>query len=420
MSYSGDIQNFLSPALLYTFNNTLVDAVSGSSLWGAGSSDFATTLISRDTTHSLRTNATSENPALTTVDPWTQGNPKKFWCMWYRVSAIQGPPVCVYREGGSSAGFALILWAGNNIMLQVWDNSGSDLKQVYCDAQLQNNRNYHLAVSIEDDTGGDFVKFYIDGKEQTSSFPTGGLGVTLTKWTGNPEIGNTASGDIPVGDGVVLLVATVTGNYSHMGYWAETSGATGSVPAYDDWYEHAFSRGAISEYTITSDTEANMQTALDALSGTVCGDYPLSILVEEVSGGGDLDLTADNITFDPKSSLHVRYDTTGGTLTWTNDNGSDASIGTSGVTFINNFNLTFTNVKNPTEIRVFEAGTTTELAGEEDITGGTFSKTIGASSIDVRIVSLDYKILQYNNLSMTSDLSISLEQFYDRNYSNPV
>lgn len=35
---------------------------------------------------------------------------------------------------------------------------------------------------------------------------------------------------------------------------------------------------------------------------------------------------ADNITFDPLSSIHVQYTGTG-TLTWVNDNGADASIG---------------------------------------------------------------------------------------------
>jgi hypothetical protein len=66
-----------------------------------------------------------------------------------------------------------------------------------------------------------------------------------------------------------------------------------------------------------------MQTALDAYADDVIGDVPLGFAVED-STSGDFTLVADNITFNSKCSLHIRYEGND-TLTWVNDNGGDAA-----------------------------------------------------------------------------------------------
>ena len=160
-----------------------------------------------------------------------------------------------------------------------------------------------------------------------------------------------------------------------------------------------------------------MQIALNAISSSVRPDVPLCITVEEVTGGGDLNLNADNITFNSRAGMHVEYQGSG-TLFWTNSNGSDASLGTSNVTFLNPAQLTITGLQNPTEVRVYLAGTQTELAGQENVTTGTFSATISQSPIDIRFISLGFQISKLSNIPITSDLSIEASQFLDRQYAN--
>ena len=83
--------------------------------------------------------------------------------------------------------------------------------------------------------------------------------------------------------------------------------------------ETLFELGALAGTTISSGSESAMQTSLDALADTVRGNEPLNIRVEEVTGDGDLTLSADNITHDDLASIHVQY-LGSGTLTWQNTN----------------------------------------------------------------------------------------------------
>ena len=52
--------------------------------------------------------------------------------------------------------------------------------------------------------------------------------------------------------------------------------------------------------------------------------------------------------------------------------------------------LTLTGLQTNSEVRVFDAGTTTELAGVEN-SGTSFSANIAASSVDIVIHSLGYE-----------------------------
>lgn len=85
--------------------------------------------------------------------------------------------------------------------------------------------------------------------------------------------------------------------------------------------------------------------------------------------------------------------------------------------------LTLTGLQNPSEVRIFDAGTTTQLAGEEDITDGTFSWNYdvdAVTAVDIAILSLGYqntRLLNYT-LSTSSDVSLPIQQVIDRQYSN--
>lgn len=116
--------------------------------------------------------------------------------------------------------------------------------------------------------------------------------------------------------------------------------------------------------------------------------------------------------------------------------GNTPSYRTAGATVVinNNTSITLTGLKDNTEIRVFTAGTTTELAGIETATAGsadarTFTFSLAASTVvDIRIIhggdpaadGLFYEIQAIKSYTIpVSDTSLPIQQVRDRNYSNP-
>lgn len=91
------------------------------------------------------------------------------------------------------------------------------------------------------------------------------------------------------------------------------------------------------------------------------------------------------------------------------------------VTVNNNVNVTLTGLVNPTEVRVFTAGTTTELQGQENVTTGTYIiSQAAASNIDIRIYSVSYLPADILNYTVPgSNTSLPIQQVFDRNYQNP-
>lgn len=402
----------------WSFNNVLTDSIGSLTVTNTGGT-FVTTPITRDATHSYQTNGRDDLATVTpTTDSGGAASDRYAFQGWFRVSQIQGPPCLIYGQGGSTAGFGLFLWAGNNVMLQCTNNAGNTKIQLFSDIALTNNRSYHFFVRFSGSGFSNEVELYLDGVKQTANKDGAAPGTANLAAHTSPHTwgeNGTAGTTIPVGTETVLIKAPVNGFYAEWWTWF---GANAESITATQIRDDLFSAGAIPDVTISADTEANMQIALDAIADTVRPDVPLCILVEEVTGGGDLNLTADNITFDSRASMHVRYEGSG-TLFWTNSNGSDASLSNANVTFLNPAQLTITGLQNPTEVRVYLAGTQTELAGEENVTSGTFNATISQSPIDIRFLALDYEISKLSNIPITSDLSIEATQFLDRQYDNP-
>lgn len=83
--------------------------------------------------------------------------------------------------------------------------------------------------------------------------------------------------------------------------------------------------------------------------------------------------------------------------------------------------ITLTGLKNPTEVRVFDAGTTTEISstGNESVTTGSHSFQVTAGTpVDISILSLGYQNLRLLNYSTTESASIPISQVIDRQYAN--
>lgn len=107
--------------------------------------------------------------------------------------------------------------------------------------------------------------------------------------------------------------------------------------------------------------------------------------------------------------------------------GEIEDIGAASTTVENNVSVTLTGMRDNTEVRVYTAGTTTELAGIEDATAGSvdnrsFTFALAAAlSVDINIFNVDYDPVYLRSFTIpASAASIPVSQRFDRSYNNPA
>ena len=100
----------------------------------------------------------------------------------------------------------------------------------------------------------------------------------------------------------------------------------------------------------------------------------------------------------------------------------------SGATIVqNNITVTFDTMKDNTEVRIYAAGTSTELAGIENATAGTadnrnFAASLAAGlSVDYTLVNNTHEIIRVEGFTWPSaNVTLDQQQRVDRNYENPA
>lgn len=139
-------------------------------------------------------------------------------------------------------------------------------------------------------------------------------------------------------------------------------------------------------------------------------------------------LTFTGYGADTTDSAALDVTAASGTTTITLSDMTQPTYKTAGATvvFVNNVNVTFSGLKDNTEVRIYAAGTTTELDGIENATAGTadnrsFTASIsGGTSVDYTLVNNQYEIIRVEGFTWPSATqSIQIQQRFDRNYSNP-
>ena len=412
MTYLTDLLT-LSPDHLWDFDGDFVDSVNGANGVNAGFTVVGN--IVEGVSNSVRCNTVNDRVTVANTATITGAFDRKAIGGWVRLSALQLPPKSIYREGTTGTQLNFVLWAGNNLMLDVV--SGTDVFQAYSNNVLVPNRTYHVFAKVEGTSYGNSFALYVDGVKQGLTEPASGvLGVATIAGRGDPTWGDPAGGT-EVGNATVLLNGPETCRYQ---YWAGFIAGPAQLTD-TEIREVLFEKGAFPSEIITTGTEAQMQTQLDTLASSVRGDQPLNIKIEPVNGGGDLTLIADNITHNPLASIHVQYTGTG-TLTYINNNGSNASItstpngGT--IAVVTPANLTVSPLIANTEVRVYNSATGIEIGGVENSTT-SFSVLIEASTVDVVIHKEDYVYLRVDNLVMSDgDVFLPVSQQFDRGYRN--
>ena len=400
MAYIDDIIA-LSPQHIWEFNASYTDSVGTAN--GTNVSMNNAAAICEGAANSVESNNTSDRITIPTQADIDGAATSKALGGWIRTDSIQLPPKSIYREGTTNNQYNIIMWAGNKLMLDIV--SGSDVFQAFSNNVLKPNRIYHV-----------FTRFspfgfalYIDGVKQSVTSPTSGVPTVGSIPTRTAAEFADPSGATEAGNATVLLNAPTNCRYN---YWSSFTGeATGDLSDIDIRQE-LFEKGALPGVVV------NNQADLDALSNTVRPDEPLNIRVDD--NGGDLTLTADNITHDPLASIHIQW-MGAGVLTYINTNGSNASIistpngGT--INVINPATLSISPLIIDSEIRVYESGTINEVAGVES-SGRAFSASIQSATVDVVIHKENYVYIRVDGIDMTQgDVALPVNQQFDRNYN---
>jgi len=412
------------PDIYHRFNNSYADEQGffpANGQASTGSFGFVATPITRNNTHAWTINdelsrIEMSDSAFTNV---TVTHTRREIGGWIRLDRVHQVPSAIWEEGGGFNNLYIVIGFGNRLLLNVADSNNGFKAQAFSDFKLAPNRDYHVLMRMEGTGGINGLECYIDGVLQTSP----AVGTPL----GSAVMG-THSGDFSYGRPDSILDTGGTD--------IQYPGAQGTL--YSDWVTYSeygggapmlgterrfnlFEMGARADVTITAGTQSAMQTQLDALANSVRPDKPLCIVVETPTSGSDLTLEANNVTFDPRASIHVQWSSTG-TLTWKNLNGSNASISSVSnngtINIVTPSILSLTGIEAGTEVRIYSAGTTTELAGQEVVNSGTFSASIGVNSVDVRLLSLEFQNLVIRAVDTTSDVSIPVQQLIDRQYAN--
>jgi hypothetical protein len=336
---------------------------------------------------------------------------------WVRLNTTNATLASIYKEGDDTNNICLLIGMGNVLVAQMTDAS-NDSAHAYSDFKMEVGRSYHIVFRFDYGEATPEFRLYIDGNLQTVTSGNPLLATDLDAHVGDIVFGGTDM-SLTVGGSDVAFLNMASCNYAEWSSWNIAISAT-------DIRDSLFRRGAIPTNIITTDTQENMQLALDALADTSIANSPISLRVEPVTGDGVLTLNADNITFDQKSTVFVEWMGTS-TLTWVNSNGSNLtsdkwfSSQGGGLTIsepVSSPVLTLRGLKVSTEIRVYEAGTINELAGQDNVTSGFFSAIINNPNVDIAIISTEYEIMKLKNIDTSISTNLPIQQKIDINYRN--
>lgn len=387
MAYGDDI-DALGNSHRYILSANANDSVGTSNGTNSGGV-FTGSQICEDTTNSYVTNGVSDRitlPTVSTINNSAQS--RKAVCGWFMATAIQNPPKNIYGEGDATQAFRFVLGWGNYLVYEV--DSASFTLQVFGDVPLDANRPYHLCAVFEGNGFGNEFRAYLDGVKQLNAEPTDRQPDAATLPARSVgEFGDPA-GTVAVGGTAVIILAPINGQYSQ---WAMFDGAN-AVLTDTEVRETLFERGALAEDTITTGTEAAMQTSLDALTVSR-SNRSLDVEIDAVTGGGNFELTSD-LVFDDLTSMHFRYNGTADTLRIVNVSGGNATQTKSGAPFGGTIEiatrqtLTVTALDASTLLPISGARVYIEADTGGDLTAGTEIMNTTTNGSGVATATFDY------------------------------
>lgn len=120
------------------------------------------------------------------------------------------------------------------------------------------------------------------------------------------------------------------------------------------------------------------------------------------------------------STAALNFTATSGSVTINVSGGAVPTFLSAGVsvTLSLSSTLTLTGLQPNTEVRIYNAGTTTEVAGVEN-SGTSESFSISVASVDIVLHNIGYLYQRLESVNTSANLSLPIKQQIDRNYDNP-
>lgn len=355
--------------------------------------------------------------------PYRNGTRTLF--LWCKQDAIQNV-TCIYEQGGGTNNFAFM--GGAQTTFQAADAGQPFLIAATKDKSLANRAYFLVGVweyYTQHSGAGNRVILYVNGVLQEITEENGTA--LFPQHSGDIVLGNSAENLKSFAE-TTLTSQTTAKNCNYLGMYNNTSLTEAHC-------RNIFERMVIPEVVIAADTVANQQAALNALSGTTYQNVNCAIEIRQATDATNYTLTLNNITFVQNPNLKdiaVQY-VGPNTLTLVNansnavevstpaekdlDGGTTILTGGGAINIITPTTLTLTGLQPNTEVRVYDAGTTTELAGVEN-SGTSFSANIEVSSVDIVIHSLGYEYQKIEGADTSVNLTLPIQQRLDRNYQN--
>jgi hypothetical protein len=213
--------------------------------------------------------------------------------IWYKQAAIQNA-TCIYEQGGGTNNFAFM--GGALITFQAAD-AGEPFLIIQSLSLTQANRPYCLVGVWEHHSqhagSGNRVILYVNGIAQGTFEDTGTA--NFPNHTGDITCGN-SSENLKSFAETNLTSQTTDKNCNYLGMFNNVSLTQAQA-------REIFERSTFADVTIVADTVANMQTALDALSGNTYENTNCAIRILQATDATNFRLFIDNITFNADSNL---------------------------------------------------------------------------------------------------------------------
>jgi hypothetical protein len=419
LTYS-EIIDALSPDHFWSLNGDYIDTVQGLNWTVAGGSpSFTSNPLTRGRTQAWTVGTSSDEAGPPNSNFMNQeSETTRTMGGWIRITQIQDSLVMFYEEGGGINNIAFFMGIGGILIAQMAD-TGDDNVHAYSDFPLEPNRSYHIAFRFDYTqpiAANRRFELFVDGVLQSSTFgnPLTSSGGHLDAHSGDIEWGGSGDNLEVFGTDINFPAATTT----YFNDWATWTTYISDA----DMRSELFEQGVRGDIQITSDTQANMQTQLDVYASTVQPNSDCTFRIEACTDG-DFALDFDNITFNAGTTLQIQYLGTD-TLTANNLNGSNLEAGKIStlnggtVDIVTPSTLTVSGLEANSEVRVFEAGTTTEVAGIES-TSGSFITSLQTNSVDISILNLDFQNIKFKSVNTSTDAFVPVVQRVDRQYLNP-
>jgi hypothetical protein len=446
VSYLNSIEADLGgrqPDILHILSSDLRDVYNGfNATQSNGAETYTGTGLCRDTVASWSPNTTSAKIEISngTYTNTTPLHGERLIFGWIRFPNQYSTPTLFFEEGGGVNNIYLALGFGGRLLANYADSNqdGGIGTQAISDFNLSPNRAYHIAVQFDFTlgTGNNFVKCFIDGIEQNINSLevsiTGGTIQNVTNQSSHSgDYGYGASnGNLDTGGTDINYPAALNSQFNFWGTYCEGSNGrtSGDPPTGAQLKTTFFNKGVVTVDDIFSDSTLNMQAFVEAnIDDTDYGDVPAGVLVERVTGGGNLALTMTNVTFDDRASVHVKFlGTAGETLTILNAGGgilqSKCIAPYGGAVVVNNTNnVTITGIENGSTVYVFDGPLPTDntIAFTTSSTGNFTFSTV-ETSITIAVVTLTKGVIRRENVAVSSNTIIPFTQSEDNVYDNPV